>query len=1236
MSFQQCANSCKNFRYFGRQFKSQCRCGNEGYDKHGLSNRCRCSSTFNIGRRVNCVYEYINYKPTSAPMQNPTKAPKGEDFIGCFSDKQLDRALPYMRGKKMSFQQCANACENFKYFGRQFTLECWCGDEDYDKHGKSNGCNCSSSTNVGGGVNCVYANLDAPISSPTKSPTNYDNVQVIKLPPGDKVKCDYGFGIEKSSCKDAGMKVGGKLTNGGVVGIENMDWGNNWRLVPPGCSIQNGSNHIHWNENPDGNGGSAYSPVCFLERKLRRIWDNCPPMSLFCSGARFLSPGKLSVFGLTWLGKNGNQNGFVSLPVSALIPVSALNSGKDIEFHEYSSFELSVDIYFNRRCVACDQSVSSDLTKFQREAANIAAPHSFKVSIDNSDHNYSLDIHIENLHYEVMYLGKVKASGTISNEIYGVKPSTVSLSISELKKEGNKRDFKLSLTTDGVQRSLSEGAIDNFFLEPYDVFSMASSADEDSENTDFFTEIGYQQATILIKDKEMPEIIGQIGEKIRQKLEDEREVETTIFANGPNVKRHVGILGGSCAEVVKCENFKITVQAKSSCPEIASFKNTGSETFFVTPEECEIKNIARATKFILKEEDKEIYIGDTSYSGYVKIINEYEISYDLDLSGSSGTACTARSAQLSNGKYEGCPEISIQTKYTNVKSFFDMEMSEESEDSKDKLRKWKNIKFSDEGKTTKSFTHDIGFVNLEGQCQDPESGFYFESQASMCLKTNTSVTLSYGIYVQTSIGFDGISIPKSYVFGAMSGSIDLSLEMMAHAKFSKKESKVFKQLISPYTISGVATIGPVLEFEIGFEADVQMRLEYKHSYRYDTSTYFLGWEKTPDGKKKLIEGSLVESNAEQDIDHGDPSNKFSLKLGGSLEVWAKPSIDMGISFFKQNVASLGLYTKASLIIASKGRINEVVKCLNGEINFSAGLFYDIIGVGSGDFSFITQTLWESKTIGKCDNSDSEPLEGSLMCSGIDKYIIDEKIKFCPTVSIPCDCECDDNDDRKFRKGSRNNQVQSQNYFNPLSAGTRLLQGRHNCQRTWNLTQPTYHNFPAGGPCECDRNTDGYLYIWTDFRFQDDIVKIGCNKQYEPKETDKWNCLNRIRDELQLTSTVELVVYCAKIDKDLRFQHLLESCPINLRHTYSCNAAEIQLQSKLYCQGKWNDRSRNLPQVANYDGYTEWFNVEFDDAINMAKDLFQQYITADYKVIVEADPSKHFSKWNNTTLWSILS
>jgi len=58
----ECANLCKGYKYFSRQSKGQCFCGNsDNFDKHGSSSSCKCNSS-NVGSYSACVYEIDGQK----------------------------------------------------------------------------------------------------------------------------------------------------------------------------------------------------------------------------------------------------------------------------------------------------------------------------------------------------------------------------------------------------------------------------------------------------------------------------------------------------------------------------------------------------------------------------------------------------------------------------------------------------------------------------------------------------------------------------------------------------------------------------------------------------------------------------------------------------------------------------------------------------------------------------------------------------------------------------------------------------------------------------------------------------------------------------------------------------------------------------------------------------------------------------------------------------------------------
>merc|ERR1712216_554305 len=88
-------------------------------------------------------------------------APK---FLGCFKDDDENRDL---KGKKFlretSLEDCNTKCKGYKYFGRQYHQECFCGNS-YGKHGEicpgqKGYCDCGTGwhiKNIGANKNCVY------------------------------------------------------------------------------------------------------------------------------------------------------------------------------------------------------------------------------------------------------------------------------------------------------------------------------------------------------------------------------------------------------------------------------------------------------------------------------------------------------------------------------------------------------------------------------------------------------------------------------------------------------------------------------------------------------------------------------------------------------------------------------------------------------------------------------------------------------------------------------------------------------------------------------------------------------------------------------------------------------------------------------------------------------------------------------------------------------------------------
>jgi len=81
---------------------------------------------------------------------------KSFEHVGCFMDRIGDRDLIMRKGALMKREECALACADFAYFGRQWKGECFCGTA-YGKHGElpASACACDAD-DIGVNRNCVY------------------------------------------------------------------------------------------------------------------------------------------------------------------------------------------------------------------------------------------------------------------------------------------------------------------------------------------------------------------------------------------------------------------------------------------------------------------------------------------------------------------------------------------------------------------------------------------------------------------------------------------------------------------------------------------------------------------------------------------------------------------------------------------------------------------------------------------------------------------------------------------------------------------------------------------------------------------------------------------------------------------------------------------------------------------------------------------------------------------------
>ncbi|XP_038072986.1 uncharacterized protein LOC119741307 [Patiria miniata] len=192
-----------NFKFFGTRVDFSC---DPGYTLHGASS-------------IECIetgYSNVTWSDSVPTCEVP-------GYLGCFGDAS-DRALPFgpaIEYNQQSVERCFRNClepTEYKYAGLQDAQECWCGNNDYDKHGEEPDSDCqdvctgNSDQICGGGWRLsVYRVSQGVCSNDIGPPTNGDHT--ITNPPslsynlnnfkffGTRVdfSCDPGYTLHGTS-----------------------------------------------------------------------------------------------------------------------------------------------------------------------------------------------------------------------------------------------------------------------------------------------------------------------------------------------------------------------------------------------------------------------------------------------------------------------------------------------------------------------------------------------------------------------------------------------------------------------------------------------------------------------------------------------------------------------------------------------------------------------------------------------------------------------------------------------------------------------------------------------------------------------------------------------------------------------------------------------------------------------------------------------------------------------------
>ncbi|KAL7931169.1 heme peroxidase [Trichoderma chlorosporum] len=178
MTNEECAAFCSDYRYFGTEYGDECYCGSYLSSTSETAPLADCNMPCGGNQFEYCgasdrLELYINPNITGGEPEQPAAA--GDFvFVGCQTEGNGTRALTgaSTAGGTMSNEACATFCDDFAYFGTEYSSECYCGNTLAPSSLKAAASDCNM---LCSGNDLEYCGAGNRLSLYTKKPTELTN-----------------------------------------------------------------------------------------------------------------------------------------------------------------------------------------------------------------------------------------------------------------------------------------------------------------------------------------------------------------------------------------------------------------------------------------------------------------------------------------------------------------------------------------------------------------------------------------------------------------------------------------------------------------------------------------------------------------------------------------------------------------------------------------------------------------------------------------------------------------------------------------------------------------------------------------------------------------------------------------------------------------------------------------------------------------------------------------------------
>ncbi|KAJ3085873.1 hypothetical protein HK102_013728 [Quaeritorhiza haematococci] len=236
--------------------------------------------------------------------------------------------------------------------------------------------------------------------------------------------------------------------------------------------------------------------------------------------------------------------------------------------------------------------------------------------------------------------------------------------------------------------------------------------------------------------------------------------------------------------------------------------------------------------------------------------------------------------------------------------------------------------------------------DARGQCN--RNGQILSSELEVSISGSAFARGTFGVFVAGHLA-PTPRIDQAYVYFNADTGARLELDMYANVHYQKREvNRLLTLPLTPFQIPGIGSVGPLLEIDVGYEAEFSMHGAFKAAVNVNIPPIRVAYGErntdpnvspAPAGTNEHATGSAVDNVVR-------PSLQVDFQAGGSVQVFVIPKATLDIDLLEGVLdAQVGLSAQAGLrgslradASAGTGQAGTASACLGLDATANVNLF----------------------------------------------------------------------------------------------------------------------------------------------------------------------------------------------------------------------------------------------------------------------------------------------------------